>query len=878
MNPPGESSLQKRERLSDLKHRAEAVLAKAVSDPATEVSADALNAAKLLEDLRIYQVELELQNEELRAAQLAADTARKRYEYLFSQMPIAAMVLDAHGMLDDTNELASQLLGPRKAFVAYDRRLESKFTLKDRARLHAALRDVAPGEVQVLEHVALQVGESKTSEFDVHLIGLSIDYKLDRRILLLLVDRSAEAARREDQQFFSQLLNSSDAFIYAFDRQGKALLLNQSLLEFLGRQFDQARGQPREALLPLRDAIAHSEADNKVFQTGQTLTLEEQVHRASDGGTLDLMTRKFPLRDTTGKVYGVGGISTDITALKDQHRQALLSETVFRASSDAIVITDAEKCILRVNPSFCLQTGFSAETVLGKKASILRSGLQGKAFYKKMWETIARQGQWSGEINNRRADGTQYTVWGNINAVRDADGVVLHYIAVLTDVTRLLETQMALARQASYDSLTGLPNRTLLNDRIAQLTALSLRHGNSFGLLFVDLDRFKEVNDSLGHQAGDTLLREVSKRLQSAVRLEDTVARMGGDEFVVLLPNIDRVGARSVADKLLGYLREPVWLDEGIHYTPMASVGVAIYPQDGVTPDLLLRCADMAMYQAKMEGRNRVAEYVAAMSHASEKAFAIQTELAEAIAQNQLQIYFQPMCRLSDGALMGAEVLVRWPRAGIGLTLPGDFLEVAEKFGLLLQLDRWVLNEALRQLGQWMATGLWRAPWRLAVNRHVLDLQQTSMLDDLKAMLQTHGVSAEALEFEVTEDALLQHTPEQIGRLAELRALGASVSIDDFGTGYSSLAYLRRLPVSVIKIDKSFISDMLTDENDAVLVRAIVDLAHNLGHTLVAEGIETPDQFAHLARLGVELGQGYFFDPALSAEAFEQNWLRAAAI
>ena len=551
---------------------------------------------------------------------------------------------------------------------------------------------------------------------------------------------------------------------------------------------------------------------------------------------------------------------------------------MFRASSDAIVITDADKCILRVNPSFCLQTGFSADTVLGKKASILRSGLQGKAFYKKMWETIDRQGQWSGEINNRRADGTQYTVWGNINAVRDEEGALLHYIAVLTDVTRLLETQMALARQASYDSLTGLPNRTLLNDRIAQLTALSLRHGNSFGLLFVDLDRFKEVNDSLGHQAGDTLLREVSKRLQSAVRLEDTVARMGGDEFVLLLPNIDRIGARSVADKLLGYLREPVWLDEGIHYTPMASVGVAIYPQDGVTPDLLLRCADMAMYQAKMEGRNRVAEYVAAMSHASEKAFAIQTELAEAIAQNHLQIYFQPMCRLSDGALMGAEVLVRWPRAGIGLTLPGDFLEVAEKFGLLLQLDRWVLNAALRQLGQWTAAGLWRAPWRLAVNRHVLDLQQTSMLDDLKAMLQTHGVSAEALEFEVTEDALLQHTPEQIGRLAELRVLGASVSIDDFGTGYSSLAYLRRLPVSVIKIDKSFISDMLTDENDAVLVRAIVDLAHNLGHTLVAEGIETPDQFAHLARLGVELGQGYFFDSALSAEAFEQNWLRAAAL
>jgi diguanylate cyclase (GGDEF)-like protein/PAS domain S-box-containing protein len=872
-----ESAAQKKDRLSELKLRAEAVLANAISDPSVALSGDALNAAKLLEDLRIYQVELELQNEELRAAQLAAETARKRYEYLFSQMPIAAMVLDTHGMLDDSNELANQLLGPRRTFVAFDRRLESKFSLKDRSRLHAALRDVVPGEVQVLQQVDLVVDDARTTKFDVHLIGLSIDYKLDRRILLLLVDRGAEAARREDQQFFSQLLNSSDAFIHAFDQHGKAILVNQSMLDFLGVKLDEVRGHSHRTLWPLRDAIAHIEADKKVLLTGQTLSFEEQVHRVSDGGVLDLMTRKFPLRDTAGKVYGVAGISTDITALKDQHRLALLSETVFRSSSDAIVITDADKRILRVNPAFSLQTGFSADTVMGKKASILRSGIQDKASYRKMWESIDAFGKWAGEINNRRADGTQYTVWSNINTVVDDDGTVLHYIAVLTDVTRLLETQLALARQASYDSLTGLPNRTLLNDRIAQLTALSLRHSNSFGLLFVDLDRFKEVNDSLGHQAGDTLLREVSKRLQSAVRLEDTVARIGGDEFVVLLPNIEGVGARAVADKLLGYLREPVWLEEGVHYTPMASVGVAIYPQDGSTPDLLLRSADMAMYHAKMEGRNRVAEYVGTMGDASEKAFAIQTELAEAVAQKQLQIFFQPMCRLSDGALMGAEVLVRWQRPGVGLMLPGDFLEVAEKFGQLLQVDRWVLNEALRQLGAWGAAGLWQAHWRLAVNRHAMDLQQADMVDELKRMLQTHGVSASTLELEVTEDALLKHTPDQIARLAELRALGASVSIDDFGTGYSSLAYLRRLPVSVIKIDKSFISDMLTDENDAVLVRAIVDLAHNLGHTLVAEGIETPDQLAHLARLGVELGQGFLFDAALSAEEFAQNWLRKAA-
>lgn len=848
-------------------------MAKAGHSPELPLDAGSgLQAVRLLEELRIYQVELELQNEELTNAHLDAEIARKRYEYLFTQLPLAALVVDANGAIDNCNFRAQTLLGPVRQFDRTDNRLLFKLSRDDRTRLHVVLRDVTPGHAEVLQSIELTLDESKTTSFDAHLIGLSIDYKLDRRILVLLVDRSAEAARREDQQFFTQLLNASDAFIYAFDRQGKGLIANDVFLKFFGCQIDQVKGHPRQDYLPLGDAIAHAKADQQVLETGQNLTAEEQVHLGHSGGHIDFLTRKFPLRDTTGRVYGVGGISTDITALKDQHRQALLSETVFQTSLDAIVVTDPESRILRVNPAFCRQTGFSAENVLGEKASILKSGRQGKAFYQSMWEALNRTGTWSGEINNRRADGTYYTVWSNINAVRDDDGTVLHYIAVQTDVTQLHETQVALARQASYDSLTGLPNRTLFNDRIAQVIALSQRHKSTFSLLFVDLDRFKEVNDSLGHQVGDTLLREVAKRLQAGVRLADTVARMGGDEFVVLLSGIDVAGARSVAAKLLASVHQPVLLDQGIQYVPMASVGLAMYPQDGGTPDMLLRSADMAMYQAKIDGRNRIAEYVVAMSDATDLAFAIQNDLARAIEQNQLRVDFQPLCRLSDGALVGAEALVRWERPGHGLVMPGEFIGVAEKAGLLVALDRWVLNHAVWQLGEWIKSGLWQPEWRLSVNQNAADLQQPDVVAMVLQVLHAHRVSAHALELEITEDGLMEPSQQQMDNLQQLLAAGVSLAIDDFGTGYSSLAYLRHLPVSVLKVDKHFVQGMLLQHSDAVLVQTIVDMAHNLNHVVVAEGIESVEQLDHLKALGAELGQGYLFGHPANAQEFAARW------
>jgi diguanylate cyclase (GGDEF)-like protein/PAS domain S-box-containing protein len=872
MNLPEEATHLKTQRLQRLKERAQQVLAQADKDQ-SDGQSDTLQTTKLLEELRIYQVELELQNEELRDAQQEAELARKRYQTLFAQMPLAALVVDDKGAVDDCNTQAEALLGPRKRFVSQDTRLWQKLKPQDRNRLHVALRDIASGQTQVLAHVGLGESGPQSGVFDLHLMGLSMDYKLDRRALLLLVDRTAEVARQRDQRFYSQLLDSSDSFIFAVDPQGKFLLANQPLLDFLGRTREDVQQQPRDKFLPLRDAILHNEADQKVLQSGQAMTLEEQVHLAPPRGRLDFLTRKFPLQDLAGHVYGVGGISTDITALKDQQRQTLLSETVFMSATDAIIITDPDTRIVRVNPAFTRQTGFPSDGVLGRKTNILKSGRQDKPFYTAMWQDLVEQGQWSGEISNRRLDGSYYTIWSTINAVCDANGRVQHYIAVQTDVTQLHDAKLALAHQASYDDLTGLPNRSLFNDRITQLMASSTRHNKSFALLFVDLDRFKEVNDTLGHQIGDMLLREVSKRLQEGVRQEDTVARIGGDEFVVLLPDTHAEGAQAVAANLLARLREPMQLEQTLSYRPMASVGLSVFPQDGDTPDLLLRNADLAMYAAKIDGRNRMTAYVPQMSQKNDQTFALQADLAEAIEQGQLRIHFQPQCRLSDGALMGAEALVRWQRPGNGLVLPGEFIGLAEKCGLLVAIDQWVMNEALRQVGCWVAAGLWRAPWRLAVNQNVADLQRPDMLAELKAMLHTHGVSASALELEITEDTLLQHTPEQLARLGELRDLGVSVSIDDFGTGYSSLAYLRQLPVSVIKIDMSFVSGMLTNDNDAVLVRTIVDMAHNLGHTLVAEGIEVAIQNEQLAALGCELGQGYLFGKPVSADEFASRWL-----
>ena len=493
---------QKSERLQQLKQRAQALIhQQTYGDESGEYLP--VEVAKLLEDLRIYQIELELQNEELRAAQQDGELSRRRYQSLFEQMPMPALVANAKGLIENCNQRASTLLGACQNYGGPDNRLFQSLSREDRSRLHVALRDVRHGDPLVLQALTLTDPQSQPWVFDAHLIQLSLAYHLDNHALVLLVDRSAEVAREKDQQFFSLLLDSSDNFIFAADNQGQMLLANQTLLTFMGRQRAQVLGQQRESFLPLRDAILHSESDQQVLRTGKSLTLEGASHFGEPEGTLAFMTRKFPIHDAQGHIYGVGGIATDITTIKDKQRQTLLSESVFITAAEAIIVTDPLTRIIRVNPAFTKQSGFSEASVLGHCTSILKSGRQEAPFYEAMWQALNDDGRWSGEISNRTAEGNYYTVWSNINAVKDAQGQVIHYIAVQTDLTPLREIQSQVLKLASYDSLTGLPNRTLFNDRLGQLIAFTLRRQQTFALLFIDLDHFKEVNDTLGHQVGD---------------------------------------------------------------------------------------------------------------------------------------------------------------------------------------------------------------------------------------------------------------------------------------------------------------------------------------------------------------------------------------
>lgn len=862
---------QTQERLEGLKQRALALAQQSLD--ASSIDGVSVEVAKLLEDLRIHQIELELQNDELRATQQDLALSQRRYQAMFDQMPMPALVVDPRGLVDNCNDRAAELLGAPLPGTGPDNRLFHGLNRDDRTRLHMALREVRHGEPLVLKKLAFTDRAKTPLLFDMHLIQLSLDYHLDTRVLVLMVDQSAQAAREKDQRFFSLLLDSSDNLIAAADSQGQMLLANQTLLKFWGRSSDAVLGQRRESFLPLRDAILQNEADQRVMRSGESVTIEETFHVGGAQGAVEFLTRKFPLHDAQGLIYGVGGISTDITDIKDRQRESRLSESVFMTAAEAIIVTDAETRIVRVNPAFTQQSGFSASAVLGHRTNILKSGRQDVPFYQAMWQALNEQGRWAGEISNRMANGSYYTVWSNINAVLDAQGRVIHYIAVQTDLTPLREVESQVQRMASFDSLTGLPNRALFNDRIGQLIAYTLRHRTTFALLFIDLDHFKEVNDTLGHQVGDELLVLIAKRLQAAVRTEDTVARMGGDEFVVLLPLADRDSAEVVANNLLEQLRMPMTLGQSVSYQPMASAGIAVYPSDGDTPDLLLRNADMAMYEAKLSGRNRSAVYTLQMSQDSAHAFAIQTELTAAIDKQELRVYYQPKFRLDTGTLLGAEALVRWQRPGHGLVGPVEFIPIAEKSGLLVAVDQWVLDESLRQLGQWSRAGLWGADWRLAVNQNVGDLRRPTMLQELKALLHAHQVPATVLELEITEDALLDHTPELLERLGELRQLGVSLAIDDFGTGYSSLSYLRRLPIAVIKIDQSFIRDMLLNDDDLILVQTIIAMAKNLGHTLVAEGVETPLQRDRLADMGCDVGQGYLFGKPMPAHEFLATYL-----
>ncbi|MBL3601801.1 MAG: EAL domain-containing protein [gamma proteobacterium endosymbiont of Lamellibrachia anaximandri] len=556
-------------------------------------------------------------------------------------------------------------------------------------------------------------------------------------------------------------------------------------------------------------------------------------------------------------------VKEDVTAQKRAEDLLRMNATVFDTTTEGIMVTDAENRIKTVNPAFSRITGYELSEVVGRNPSILSSGRQKKLFYQEMWETVLHQGHWSGEIWNRRKDGSVYPQWLSVASIKDEKGRVSEYVAIFSDITQRKENEEQIRYQANYDALTGLPNRSLLQDRLSQAIMSAGREEWGLALLFIDLDKFKVVNDSFGHVIGDELLQKVATRIKACVREVDTVARFGGDEFVVLLQDISEPeDAAKVASKIIETVSRVFELSSRETFVG-ASIGITLYPEDADTPDTLLQNADMAMYLAKDTGRNRFQFFTAKIQEQVRIRQSLEHDLRTALKREEFELYYQPVVDAGNESIVSVEALLRWHHPQLGFVAPDTFIPLAEEIGLIGIIGMWILHTGCRQVHEWHQTGL--SDIEIAFNLSGRQRELGLTAKDISLILHETGLSGEFITLEITESELIEDTAEEITWLQSFKNVGAKLSIDDFGTGYSSLSYLKRFPVDILKIDRAFVADLPDNQDDASLVEAIVAIAKSLNLKLVAEGVETKAQADFLKKIGCDYLQGYYFGKPMPA-------------
>ncbi|WP_312434230.1 EAL domain-containing protein [Janthinobacterium sp.] len=594
---------------------------------------------------------------------------------------------------------------------------------------------------------------------------------------------------------------------------------------------------------------------------------EERHYRRQDGSLFWALVSGCaldPLRPGEGSIW----VYADITARKEAEEKLRLSATVLEHIADAVMVVDIEGVIVAVNPAFTQITGYTEAEAVGQHSSLTRSGRHDELFYQTMWDELIASGFWRGEIWRRRKNGEIYLEWLTISAVRDTRALTTHYVGVCSDITVIKQAQEKLDHLAHHDPLTALPNRLLFHDRLQHALQRATRDEEQLAILFIDLDRFKNVNDTLGHHIGDELLQQVAAQLSARLRDGDTLARLGGDEFIVLLEKVDgQYGATQVAEKLVTMFEQP-FLVAGHELFVTCSVGVSLFPGDAQDLNMLIRNADVAMYQAKARGRNGYRFYAPSMTGEGIERLRLETFLRRSIEKNEIFLNYQPQVEIDTGRLVGVEALVRWNHPELGLIAPARFIPLAEDSGFINQLGKWVLDEACRQMMRWQEQGL-RVP-KIAVNLSVKQFERGSIAGMVAAILAETGLEPQRLQLEVTESVIM-NTGDALGFINDLHAIGVGLAIDDFGTGYSSLAYLKQLPVQTLKIDRSFIKDISTDANDEAIAIAIIQLGKSMHLSVIAEGVETQEQAAFLLRHGCKLAQGYFYSkPVLAQDMFER--------
>ncbi len=577
--------------------------------------------------------------------------------------------------------------------------------------------------------------------------------------------------------------------------------------------------------------------------------------------------------DDTGQLIGGTGTAQDITERQQNEERLRQSATVIESTREGVMIVDAAKRICMVNRAFCEMMGYAEEEILGQSPAMFRSDRNDPRIYVDMWQGIKDQGHWKGEVWDKRKNGEVYPVMLSISAVKGDSGQITHYVGVFADISRIKASEEKLEFLAHHDPLTRLPNRLLLLSRLEHGIEIARRNGKRLALLMLDLDHFKDVNDSFGHLAGDELLQQMAKRLSNRLRGADTVARLSGDEFIVLLEDVtcpEDVG--RVADELITTLNIPWRLSNDIEMRSGVSIGISLFPDHGQTAQDLLQQVDAALYQAKAEGRGCMRFFSDHLTRAARHRIEIQARLRRALAQDELRVYYQPQVDIESGSISGAEALIRWLDPVEGLIPPGHFIPIAEETGLIADIGAWVLDQACRQGRRWIDAGL--PPLTLSVNLAPQQLRHNDIGATVARVLADSGFPSDRLELELTESALMMREGEAEIILRRLRALGIRLAIDDFGTGYSSLAYLKRFPLDVLKIDKRFIDDIPQHQDDKEIAAAIIAMAHTLGLKVVAEGVETTEQLAFLKTLRCDRYQGFLTSPAIPAQEFEVLFMR----
>ncbi|MGR9105316.1 MAG: EAL domain-containing protein [Gammaproteobacteria bacterium] len=785
------------------------------------------------------------------------------------------------------SDLSRALLGARKVGYSTVRNKNSKPILA----LYHSIGDsgwvfVLSGAEAALFQPAVELATyTAFAMLALILIGGSLTFALMRPLMRQLDDQTARLVilfennrrliddMRSHEALVQSILDNTPAVIYIKDPAGRYQLVNGAYEKFSKLSRQHIIGKTDHQLFSAEIADRFRCNDLRVLDGGSAIEFDEQAPH--EDGFHDYLSVKFPLLDSTGQVHAICGISTDISDRKAAERRLRQSAKVFESSGEGLVITNAEGTILDVNPAFTAIMGYEKTELLGKNPRLWKSDRHSREFFTQLWRSVREKGHWRGEIWNRRRDGSLIPELLTINQVLDEEGHVLSYVAVYSDISQFKQSQAKLEYLAHHDALTDLPNRVLFQARLEHGIERAERGGSNLAVVFLDLDQFKQINDSLGHNVGDQLLTLTATLLKQQLRKADTVARIGGDEFIFLLEDIfDSEDVIYTVEKILrAFDSEFLLAGHRLRITP--SLGISIYPEDGRDAETLLRNADSAMYRAKAEGRNTYQFYTESLTIQALERLRLESGLRKAIENREFGLLYQPQIELVSGRIVGMEVLLRWHHPQEGIVLPDIFIPIAEDSGIIQALEDWVITSVCSQAKDWAGKGL--DSGKIAVNISGKHIEQSRLSERLEHLLATFDLPAERIEIELTESFIMGRSGRSIDELMRLRNLGITLAVDDFGIGFSSLSYLKTLPINRIKIDKSFIRDIPGDHDDVAITQAIVALGTSLGLELVAEGVETSEQRDFLVGIGCTIGQGHLFFHPLSAEDMQKLLEQAAS-